>query len=399
MCARHHRSIRSLWYCLIVLLALTACSPASGLIQIYVSLPLETSQGRSIKNGIELALQQADWRAGNFRVELLIQTDSVSSGHWDAALEEANAREAVANPDVMAYIGPMNSGAATISIPITNRGGLAQISPSNTAPELTKVGFTPGLPGEYYPTGQRNYFRLCTTDDWQGAAGAIWARQMNFTSVYILDDGEVYGRRVADFFEEKAIDVGIRVLGRETIDKTANTYREILEPIADARPDLVFFGGSTTNGAPLIAREMHEMQMAATLMVPDGAVDSEFIEKAGVEAAEGVLGTFVGLPPRELSGIGAGFYQAYLDEYKGEEPEPFAQFGYDAARIVLEAIKRAGARDRQAIVEAIAALRSFEGTGGTFGFDRNGDTTLIVLSGNRVELGKFEFVQLLRLVR
>jgi branched-chain amino acid transport system substrate-binding protein len=398
MCAHARRSTGLLTFCLSVLLVLSSCSPASSTIRIYVSLPLETRQGQSIRNGIELALREAEWRAGGFRVELLIQTDSLSSGYWDGALEEANAREAVADADVMAYIGPMNSGAAAVSIPITNRGGLAQISPSNTAPELTKVGFTPGLPGEYYPTGQRNYFRLCTTDDWQGAAGAIWARQMNFSSVYILDDGEVYGLRVADFFEEKAVDVGIQVLGRETIDKTAGTFQDVLQRVANAGPDLVFFGGSTTNGAPLIAHEIHEMQVGATLMVPDGAVDSEFIEDAGAAAAEGVLGTLVGLPPRELTGKGAEFYQAYMKVYE-EEPEPFAQFGYDAARVVLEAIERAGAKNRQAILDAIAALRNFEGTGGRFSFDRNGDTTLIVLSGNRVEQGRFEFVQLLKPLR
>lgn len=393
-CFRWLRTKRVPILSLAVLLVLSACSTASGgTIKVYVSLPLQTRQGDSIYKGIELAFRQADWQTSDFRVEIFSRTDSLLSGQWDEDLEEANAREAVSDPDVMAYIGPMNSGAAAVSIPITNRGGLVQISPSNTAPELTKAGFTPGAPGKYYPTGRRNYFRTSSTDDWQGPAGAIWARLLGYSSVYVLDDGEVYGAGIADLFEEKALDVGIAVLGRETIDKTATDFEAVLKQIGEADPQLVFFGGSTTSGAALIVKQMREMNIDAVFMVPDGATDSEFIEIAG-PAAEGVLGTLVGMPSRLSKDVGADFYQAYIDAY-GEEPEPFAQFGYDAARVVLDAIERAGMKDRRAILDALDSTRDFEGTGGTFSFDRNGDTTLIVLSGNRVEAGKFEFVELL----
>ena len=301
-----------------------------------------------------------------------------------------NAHEAVADADVIAYIGPFNSGAAESSILITNRGGLAQISPGNTAPALTKIGFYPGRPGEFYPTGRRNYFRTCPTDDLQGPAAAVWARELGYRSVYVLDDGELYGAGIADLFEEKAVDLGLKVLGRETIDKRAEDFAAVLRRVAQADPDLVYFGGVTPNGAPLLVKQMRDMNIRAAFMIPDGAVDSEFIQKAGA-ASEGVLGTLVGVPPQALTGAGAEFYAAYLAEY-GEEPEPFAQFGYDAARVVLDAVGRAGVRDREAILDAIAATREYPGTGGSFSFDRNGDTTLTTISGNRVVNGKFEFV-------
>lgn len=391
------RPRHSLCILLLALAALTvgaACTPAPGrTLRIYTSLPLQTRQGESIRKGIALALTQANWQAGGFTIELVAHTDSVESGQWDADLEQANANEAVAGLNVIAYIGPFNSGAAEISIPITNRGGLAQISPGNTAPALTKFGFQPGRPGEFYPTGRRNYFRTCPTDDVQGAAGALWARQMGFTSVYVLDDGELYGSGIADLFEEKAADLGIQVRGRESIDKRAEDFGDVLRRVAQAQPDLVYFGGVTPNGAPLIVKQMREMGVQATYMVPDGSVDSEFIDKAG-PASEDVLATMVGIPPRALTGLGAEFYAAYVAEY-GEDPEPFAQFGYDAARVVLAAIERTRANDRKAILDAIAATHGFPGTGGEFSFDRNGDTTLAAISGNRVVNGRFEFVQAL----
>src|SRR3990172_13171943 len=137
---------------LIVLTALWLCacrSAAGGKLKIYTSLPLQTRQGESIRKGIDLALRQANGQAGGFQIEVEHRTDSLESGQWDTDREQANAHEAVADADVIAYIGPFNSGAAESSIPITNRGGLAQISPGNTAPALTKIGFYPGRPGEF----------------------------------------------------------------------------------------------------------------------------------------------------------------------------------------------------------------------------------------------------------
>ncbi|MGH6960067.1 MAG: branched-chain amino acid ABC transporter substrate-binding protein, partial [Dongiaceae bacterium] len=278
----------------------SACAPASGgTIKIYVSLPLQNPQGASTQKAIALAVKQAGQRAGAFQVVLVSKTDGDESGHSVGASEEANAREAVADPDVMAFIGPLDSDMAHISIPITNRGGLAHISPSNTASDLTKSGFSPGRPGEFYPTGRRNYFRTCPTDDAQGPAAAAWARELGYQSVYILDDGEVYGAGVADQFELKAGDTGIAVLGRETID--AAGVSAALGRIAEADPDLVYYGGYTENGAPLVITQMREMALRADFMVPDGAADAQFLEKAGA-AAEGVWSTLVGVPPAQLSG-------------------------------------------------------------------------------------------------
>ncbi|HLF24716.1 MAG TPA: branched-chain amino acid ABC transporter substrate-binding protein [Anaerolineae bacterium] len=389
------RGRRSLCLTLLILAALwlPACGPTSGgPIKLYVSLPLQTRQGESIRKGIELAVNQAGGRVANFEIVLVARTDSLESGQWDADREQANAYEAVADPEVMAYIGPADSGAAFVSIPITNREGLAQISPSNTAPELTRAGFYPGRPGEFYPTGRRNYFRTCPTDAAQGPAAAIWARELGYRSVYVLDDGDVYGVSIANLFEEKALDVQIAVAGRASIDKTATDFGEVLNRVEQADPDLVFFGGTTENGAPLVVKQMREQGLRAHFMVPDGAADSTFIERA-VGAAEGVLGTQIGEPPQALTTeVGAQFYQAYRVAYD-EEPEPYAQFGYDAARVVLDAIRRAGVKDRRAILEAIANIRDFPGTGGAFRFDRNGDTTLTTISGNQVKDGKFVFLQ------
>jgi len=71
-------------------------------------------------------------------------------------------------------------------------------------------------------------------------------------------------------------------------------------------------------------------------------------------------------------------------------PEAYAVYGYEAAKVALEAIKNAGKKDRAAIVQACLSIKDFQGALGKWSFDANGDTTLRTISGNVVRGGKFE---------
>src|SRR5262249_5520888 len=144
---------------------------------------------------------------------------TAAAGNWTAETEAANAERAARHPDVMVYIGTYNSGAAKIAMPILNRAGLLMISPANTWPGLTKPGKgDPGEPDIYRPTGKVNYTRVVPTDDLQGPLGAEWARSLGVKRVFILDDNEVYGRGIAQLFKERCQEIGIVVLGHESID-------------------------------------------------------------------------------------------------------------------------------------------------------------------------------------
>ena len=126
-------------------------------------------------------------------------------GAWDAGKEAENANKAVADADVMVYVGTFNSGAAKVAIPILNRANLVMISPANTYPGLTKPGKgEPNEPDVYYPGGKRNYARVVPADDLQGAVAANWSKQVGATKVYILDDTELYGHGIAVVFAETA---------------------------------------------------------------------------------------------------------------------------------------------------------------------------------------------------
>ncbi len=371
---------------------LSGCAKKQETIKIVTSLPMqETTVGHDIVNGIKLALEEADYKAGGFDIELVIEDDGNEYGVWEEDIEREIANRTVSDSDVMVYLGTYNSGAAMVSIPITNEAGLVQISPGNTWPGLTKPGFTPGQPGIFYPTGVRNYFRVVTTDDLQGRVAAIWAQDLWFKNVYIFDDDDYYGKGIADLFEKTAIEIGLNIIGRDSLDRTKNDFTEELMELRDKDIELVYFGGVTANGAIPLLKGIRTILPNATFMGPDGIMEQGFIDQGG-EAAEGVYVTVVGLPPAELKG--KEFFDKYSARF-GIGPGAFSAFGYEAAKVALLAIGRAGVKERAKILEEVSKIKNYDGLFGTWSFDENGDTTLKIVSGNKVINGEFVFQELL----
>jgi ABC-type branched-subunit amino acid transport system substrate-binding protein len=170
----------------------------------------------------------------------------------------------------VAYIGTYNSGAAKVSMPILNLGDLLMISPANTAVGLTKPGLgEPGEPEVYRPTGRINYARVVPADDLQGPLAADWAKQRGVQKVYILDDNEVYGKGLADLFDERCREIGITVLGHDSIDAKAQEFRSLMASIKAKSPDLLYFGGTTQSKGGQLAKDMASAGITAMLLVPD----------------------------------------------------------------------------------------------------------------------------------
>lgn len=366
-------------------------------IKIVSSLPRTGSaknQTDAMVNGIRMALEEAEYKVGDFHIEYLDWDDATAAaGQWTAEAESANADVAAKDPDVMVYIGTYNSGAAKISMPILNVAGLLMISPANTWPGLTKPGAGDfGEPDIYRPTGKVNFTRVVPADDLQGTRAADGAKELGVRKVYILDDNEVYGRGIARIFADRCRQIGIEILGHDSIDVKAQEFKSLMTSIKSLDPDLIYFGGTTQSKGGQIAKDMVDAGLDASFMGPDGCYEQAFIDSAGAENVNGrAYVTFGGVPPEQVP----EFTQAYLKRHPGTTPEGYAVYGYECARVALEAIRRAGKKDRAAIVEAALSLRDFEGALGTWSFDENGDISLQVFSGFVVDKGQFKFVKLL----
>lgn len=383
--------------------AALACSVAlagdSQVIKIISSLPRTgsaNSQTSSMVNGIKMAIEEAGGKVNDFTIAYEDWDDaSPERGQWDPAIEAANAQKAVKDPDIMAYVGTYNSGAAKISMPILNKALLAMVSPANTYPGLTKPGMgEANEPQVYRPSGKINYFRVVPADDIQGDVAAHFAKEIGIKKVFVIDDRELYGKGVADVFKRVAGKLGIEVVGYEGIDPKAANFRSLVTKVKGTGADMVYFGGTTQSGAGQVAKDLVAGGAKVKFMSPDGTREQAFIEAAGKDALEGrAYVTFGGLPPNELKGRGREFYETYKKKFNAE-PEAYAVYGYEAGRVVLEGIKRAGKKDRAAITAAITGLRDFDGVLGKWSFDQNGDTSLKVMMVETIKDGKFTPVKI-----
>ena len=377
----------------LVLPALASAQNEKSL-KIISSLPLTGSsnaQASSIVNGIKMAITERGNKVGEYTIFYESWDDaSPARGTWDPAVEASNADKAIQDKSIIAYIGPYNSGAAKISMPKLNQAGLLIISPSATWPGLTKPGIgEPNEPQVYRPTEKVNFFRVVPADDLQGDVAAKWSKDLGVSKIFIVNDGELYGKGIAGVYKKSAEKLGLTILGNERIDPKASNYRSLAIKIKQQGPDLVYFAGTTQSNAGQFAKDLRSAGVNAKLMAPDGCYENAFIESAGKAALEGnTYITFGGVPAKELTGKGKDFYNNYVKTFHSE-PEGYAAYGYESATVVLDAIARASTKDRTGVVQAVASTKDFAGVLGTWSFDPNGDTTLRTMTGNEVKDGVF----------
>jgi branched-chain amino acid transport system substrate-binding protein len=333
-----------------------------GTIKIAVQSPLSGEQaalGEHIKLGAQLAVEEA---TKPFKA---LGLDLVFVPYDDQAKPEvgvANARNVVADPDVLVLVGHFNSGVALPASEVYKDAMLAMISPANTATEITDRG---------YP----NVNRVCGRDDVQGPVGARFAAQdLKLKSVYIVHDKTLYGQGVADNFRNETNKLGLKVLGYEGTEERAN-FSPIITPMRAKNPGLVYFGGIYHQGG-LLLKQMREKGMNAAFMGPDGLDSSEMVKIAGTQVVGSYYTTVAG--PPDAYPESAAFAKKFKQRF-GKEVESFAMYGYDAALVGIKAIEQilqtnGGKKPSRAEVSAaVRKLRDFKGVTGSIAFDNKGD--------------------------
>lgn len=352
---------------LALLVALVAAVPATawaqkGKIKIAVQAPLSGEQaalGEHIKLGAQLAVEEASKAFKELGYELVLVPQD------DQAKPEvgvANARNMVADPEVLVIVGHFNSGVALPASEVYKDAMLVMISPANTATEITDRG---------YP----NVNRVCGRDDVQGPVGARFAAQeLKTKSVYIIHDKTTYGQGVADSFRSEAKKLGMNVMAFEGTEERAN-FSPMIIPLKARNPALVYFGGIYHQGG-LLLKQMREKGVKAIFMGPDG-VDSEEMVKIAGAAAIGSYYTSVA-PPRDATPETAAFAKKYKQRF-GKDIEAFGLYGYDATLVGIKAMEQwlkanPGKKPSRADVStAVRKIKNFKGVTGSIEFDNKGD--------------------------
>jgi branched-chain amino acid transport system substrate-binding protein len=330
------------------------------------------------------------WQAGP-DTQLAFQEcdDSLAStGEWDEARCQANARAYASNPDVIGVIGTYNSGCAAVEIPILNRAGIPMVSPGNTFVCLTEPSPTlcnPEEPDVYYPTGGRNYIRVVPNDAVQGAGMASFAYDEGVRRPFVLiaaDDPTSEGQGMT--FANAGKSLGMEIAGIEHFDPEAKSYTGLMSKAQAAGADAVFLGTILElGGAQLIKDKVAVLGPnvgAVKLLAPDGFAQQSTIDEAGPSSA----GMFVSLPgkvPDALRGPGRDFV-FQLESQVGDEPiEVFAPYAGQAAELLIDAI-RVG-KDRAGAIDALFGARVNEGITGSFSITPSGDPSPAPISVQR----------------
>lgn len=381
-------------------LLLGGCGGGGNTLKIVSSLPRTGSaQGQTdtIVNGIKMAIEEYGGEIAGMKLQHQDMDDATAAqGQWDAGKEADNAREAAGDKDVMVFIGPYNSGAAKVSMPILNEAGLLQISPAATWPGLTKKvagNEASGEPDIYRKSGKITFCRVCPTDDTQGPLTAEFvSKVLKAKTVYVLDDQELYGKGIAGLFKKKCDELGVKVLGHESIVPKQSNYKTVIQKIMPQKPDLLYLGATSQSGAPQIAIDMLGEGLNCPLVVPDGCYEKAFIDGAGAKTFEKLVcyATIGGKDPSQIkTESGKKFLEKYKEKYK-TDPEAYAVYGYEAAKVFLEAVKKLGKKDREELRKAVIGTKDYSGALGTWSFDANGDTTLQELTISQIVDGKFK---------
>jgi branched-chain amino acid transport system substrate-binding protein len=349
---------------------------ADKVVKIGVDLSLTgaDSQGAvSVKNALVMAFDAANegHAIPGYKFELLVTDDgTATAGQYDPAQAATNARKMVADKDVVASIGPQMSGAGKAMTPILSQGGLATITPSSTNPDITNPKFAE----QYRPAGKPIYFRTVTTDAFQGPNMAnFFAEKLKVKSVYVLDDSGAFGVGVADSFQKQAEAKGIKVLGRDRLDPKAADYTAILTKIKSLNPDALYYGGVTQAGVKL-AKQAYDIIPNVIKGGPDGMTSADLLSGAGFPAVEGWY-TSIAAPHLVEDTKAAQFLAAYKGRFN-DSPNDYTITGYDAALVIIDAVKRVAASGkpvtRENVRDAIQTAK-VPTIQGTVSFDDNGD--------------------------
>jgi branched-chain amino acid transport system substrate-binding protein len=260
---------------------------------------------------------------------------------------------------------------------IYHQARMLQITPVSSNPQISRQGFD-------------TFYRTCATDDLQGPAAALFAvRELGARRIFIIDDMTTYGRGLANELKKKLNALGLKVLGHEGIIQGDKDFTPLLTKIKAMNPDLVYFAGMFPEGALLI-KQRADVGLGGYFMGGDGLFDPVLIELASPEAAEGIYLTTIGADIHQIPTAQA-FVHAY--EAKFGPIGAYSAYAYEATNIVIWAIKRAGKKDRQAVLAAIKQLKDYAGLFGLQNFDQKGDSRIRAIGLFHVNDGKFVFLK------
>jgi branched-chain amino acid transport system substrate-binding protein len=392
---------------LLAALALTGCGSSGGpdrrevsgsVLRVYSSEPLVgplADQGRDMVRAEQLALTEAGDRIGRWRIAYsALNNASPQTGTWDPGVVSANARRAGQDRATIAYVGEMDTGASAVSIPILDEVGILQVSPTDGVAGLTRAGSGgPGEPEKYYPARDRNFVRLIPPDDLQAQALLTLMRRSGVRNLYLLHDPALYGERLALSVARDAPAYGIVVVKAREADPARVAPRDLGADVVAAGADGFLYSGALADAVPGLFAAVHAAAPLLPLFGPSALAQPVFAAELGAAADRTrLLAPWV--PVSALPAPGRAFARRFRARY-GADPAAPAVYGYEAMRLVLAAIRRAGehGNDRAAVTRGAFAVADSSSPIGAYAIDAHGDTSARGFAAYAVRAGRLAYVR------
>lgn len=346
------------WAAALAAAALVLACTAGGEVKVGVAGPLtgpEAETGKGILQGVQLAADQLNAQGGVRGKKVVV----VAADDGDDPARVEQAAQDLVRQKVAFVVGHVDSGCSLKAAEIYKAHKIVMISAASSAPALTDAG-NPFV------------FRVFGRDDDQSKAAAVWlVKHMPGHLVAVVHDGTPYGKGLAEKFKgDYEFLQEAKVAFVEEVPRGTSDFEPLLAKLAEAKPQLIYFGGLATQGSALL-KAVRAKGLPVGFMSGDGCFGEKFIRDAGAEAANGALATWMD----DLSGRPA--YRDWLVEYQGKygAPEPFARFGYTAAMVGLKGYEQAVYPvTASTLTDALHRL-TFDTHAGPFTFNDKGDRT------------------------
>jgi branched-chain amino acid transport system substrate-binding protein len=342
---------------------------------VYGDLTGQTASfGQSTKNGIQLAVDEINAAGGinGKKIELIVEDDQGQPQQATTVVQKL-----INQNKVHALLGEVASTNSLAAAPVAQSARIPMITPSSTNPKVTEVG-------DYIS-------RVCFIDPFQGATMAKFAATtLKAKTAAILGDvNSDYSKGLTQYFEQEFTKNGGTIVTKEAYTQTDPDFKGQLTKIRNLNPDVIYIPGYYSQ-VGIIARQARELGMNMPLLGGDGW-DSPEIWKLGGEALKNSYISnhySADNPAPEIQ----NFVKAYQAKFN-TVPDSLAALAYDAAKVLADAIKRAGgAEDSAKLKDAINATKNFAGVTGTITLDasRNAVKPAVVLELSPAQ-SKFTF--------
>jgi branched-chain amino acid transport system substrate-binding protein len=323
----------------------------------------EATFGQLTHTGVSLAVKQVN-AAGGIRGKPIVLKAYDTQGRAQEAGTAVT--RLITGERAVALIGENASSLSIAGGRVAQQYQVPMISPSSTHPSVTQLGDM--------------IFRVCFIDSFQGYALARFAREhLGVERVAtIYDQAQPYSIGLRDDFRRELAARGGRVVAEEAYTAGDHDFSAQLGTLRDSDAQAIFVPGYYTDAANLLL-QARKLGITLPFLGGDGWESPQLAAIAG-EAADGsyLVAHYAHEDPRpEVQ----EFVRAYRAEY-GSLPDSTAALGYDAARLLFDAMARAASLDGPTLAAAIAATRNFHGVTGVFSIDgqRNARKQAVVLT-------------------